>query len=122
VRAQRGIPCASEEYNWGVINPMENQQRMMAQRREEKERPENKEEVFGRGRRDFVPMTNWGQGNIDPDMVKKHKELCDRQYFMGPHWRAKPKPLIYEDLSMEEQFSAHFAPQPKAPTKVNKRF
>lgn len=119
--AQRGIPRASEDYDWQVQNPMENQAKLQMKRREEMH-PEPKEEVHGRGNRDFVPMTNWGQGNIDPDMVKKHKELTDRQFFMGPHWRGKPKPLIYEDLSFEEQLQAHFAPPPIAPKKLNKKY
>ena len=100
---------------------MENHEKVMMRRKEEK-RDEPMEQCHGKGRRDFVPKSNWGQGNLDPDAVKKHKELTDRQYFMGPHWRGKPKPLIYEDLSFEQQMQAHFAPPPIAPKRVKKRY
>ena len=55
---------------------------------------------------------------MDPDVIRTHKELTDRQYFMGPLWRGKPKPLVYGDLSMEEQTLArrqHVVEVPNAP-------
>lgn len=117
----RKVRTASLDYDWDVQNPMENHEKVLIKRREE-QRDEPMEQAHGKGRRDFVPKTNWGPGNIDPDAVKKHKELTDRQYFMGPHWRGKPKPLIYEDLSFEEQMQAHFAPPPITPKRVRKRY
>lgn len=116
---QRMLPKASETYDWSVQNPLENHQ-VVLKRKEEKENPASF--MHGAGHREFVPMTNWGLGNMDPDVVMRHKELTDRQYFMGPHWRGKPKPLLYEDLSFEEQMAAHFVPPPKIKHKVKKRF
>lgn len=107
---QRTLPNASEAYDWGVENPMENHASRI-KRREERESPDS--HSMGAGRRDFVPMANWGNGNMDPDMIKRHKELTDRQFFMGPHWRAKPKPMLLENLSFEEQMHVHFQAKPK---------
>ncbi|KAH8613955.1 hypothetical protein ERJ75_000714400 [Trypanosoma vivax] len=106
----RLIPNASEKFDWDVVNPMENHA-LRIQRRAERESPD----AFphGSGKRDFVPMTNWGYGNMDPDAVMRHKELTDRQHFMGPHWRNKPKPVLLEDLSFEEQMYVQFQSKPK---------
>ncbi|CUI15623.1 Hypothetical protein, putative [Bodo saltans] len=108
----RNVPNASEDYDWDVINPLENHAKRMHKKRSEKASPDAY--PIGEGRRDFVPMTNWGGGNVmDPDVTKKHKELTERQFFMGPTWRAKPKPVMLEDLSFEEQMHMHFQPKPK---------
>ncbi|KAF5224393.1 hypothetical protein ECC02_002649 [Trypanosoma cruzi] len=106
----RLIPNASEKYDWGVSNPLEYHEQRLT-KRSEKESPD----AFphGAGKRDFVPMTNWGYGNMDPDAVMRHKELTDRQHFIGPHWRGKPKPMVLEDLSFEEQLHVHFQSKPK---------
>ena len=121
--ALRNINKASLNYDWAVENPMNDHREMISKtyNKSEKEalRPEFPQ---GEGSRDFVPKTNWGYGNIDPDLIKRHKELTDRQYFMGPHWRGKPKPLIYEDLSFEGQVAAHFTPPTKTPVKPKKRY
>lgn len=119
----RGIPAASMNYDWNVSNPMDHQRQFgeSVKKRHESETP-TPEFPQGQGNRDFVPKTNWGRGNIDPDMVKRNKELTDRQFFMGPHWRGKPKPLIYEDLSFEEQIAAHFTKPPEMPHKIKKNY
>lgn len=116
---QRMLPSASLKYDWGVVNPLEYQTRVM-QRREERQSPD----AFnhGRGNRDFVPMTNWGYGNMDPDAITKHQELLDRQFFMGPHWRDRPKPVPIEDLSFEEELFMHFQPKPKMRKTPKKNF
>ncbi|ESL06485.1 hypothetical protein TRSC58_05840 [Trypanosoma rangeli SC58] len=115
----RLLPSASEKYEWGVVNPLENHERRLT-KRTEKESPD----AFphGAGKRDFVPMTNWGYGNMDPDAVMRHKELTDRQHFMGPHWRGKPKPMVLEDLSFEEQLHVHFQKKPKMKTTPKKHY
>ncbi|CCW59881.1 unnamed protein product [Phytomonas sp. EM1] len=107
---QRLITDASTRYDWGVVNPMENHQRLI-HRREAKKSPDASS--HGSGKRDFVPMTNWGIGNMDPEAVAKHKELTDRQHFMGPHWRNRPKPMVLEELSFEEQVHVQFQKKPK---------
>jgi hypothetical protein len=121
----RGMPDASERYDWDVRNPMESHAKMakINKRIEQTDKPaEHRDQCHGRGKRDFVPITNWGRGNVDPDLAKKQKEQMDRQFFMGPHWRGKPKPLIYEDMSFEEQMVAHLSPAPKIPYKKKKNF
>lgn len=115
----KNLPNASERYDWAVNNPMENHEKII-KRREEKKAPDSV--AMGSGNRDFVPMTNWGYRNMDPDMVKRHKELTDRQYFMGPHWRNKPKPMVLEEYSFEEQLHIQFQPKPKIPKKIRKEF
>ncbi|EPY33315.1 hypothetical protein STCU_01203 [Strigomonas culicis] len=107
---QRLLPSASTRYDWGVVNPLENQEKLM-RRREERQSPDAF--AHSRGKRDFVPMSNWGYGNMDPDAVSKHKELTDRQHFMGPHWRNRAKPMVLEDLSFEEELHVHFQGKPK---------
>ncbi|ORC93832.1 uncharacterized protein TM35_000017090 [Trypanosoma theileri] len=106
----RLLPNASGRYDWGVVNPLQHHEQRI-QQRAEKTSPD----AFphGAGKRDFVPMTNWGYGNMDPDAVMRHKELTDRQHFMGPHWRNKPKPMVLEDLSFEEQLHVQFQSKPK---------
>lgn len=117
---QRLVNNASEQYDWAVENPLENHAKRI-KRRAEKQSPDST--VHGKGNRDFVPMTNWGGGNVmDPDVIKKHKELTDRQHFMGPNWRAKPKPLMVEKLSFEEQMHVHFQPKPKMVKTPKKNF
>lgn len=41
--------------------------------------------------------SNWDAGNADPEDLEKHKQLLDRQYFGGPIWDGKPKPVKAED-------------------------
>lgn len=115
----RLLPNASERYDWCVVNPLENHQRVL-HKRHEKESPD----AFnhGRGKRDFVPMTNWGFRNMDPDAVSRHKELTDRQHFMGPHWRNRPKPMLLEELSFEEQLHVQFQAKPKMRKTPKKHF
>ena len=118
-----GVPMASVRYDWQVANPMDSHEKMaVTNRAANGKRAVHTDEVHGRGKRDFVPMTNWGHGNVDPDLMTKHKEQLDRQHFMGQHWRGKPKPLIYEDMSFEDQVGAHFSAPPKMPVKIKKRF
>ncbi|KAG5494154.1 hypothetical protein JKF63_01989 [Porcisia hertigi] len=116
---QRLLPNASESYDWGVVNPMENHEKLI-RRREERQSPD----AFNhsRGNRDFVPMSNWGYGNMDPDAIAKHKELTDRQHFMGPHWRDRPKPMVLEELSFEEELYVHFQGKPKMRKTPKKHF
>lgn len=36
-----------------------------------------------RGVREEVQFSNWVAGNVDPEDLKRHKELLQRQYFAG---------------------------------------
>jgi hypothetical protein len=49
-------------------------------------------------KRHSVDYSNWHAGNVSPEDLKKHKELLDRQYFMGPFWEGKPKPKSIMDF------------------------
>jgi hypothetical protein len=53
---------------------------------------EETEQVL-RGVREEVEFSNWGAGNIDPEDLKRHKELLKRQYFAGEFWKGKEKPV-----------------------------
>lgn len=116
---QKTLPSASTSYDWGVINPLENHDRQIHMR-SGKSSPDAT--AHSRGKRDFVPMANWGYRNIDPDAVSKHKELMDRQHFVGPHWRNRPRPMVLEELSFEEQMHVHFQPKPKMRKTPKKHF
>jgi hypothetical protein len=76
----------------------------------------------GAGNRDFVPHTNWCRGNLDPDMLVLKKKTLDRQFFMGPHWRNKPKPQNIDDLSVEEGLAKYARGPPQFPTSPQKHF
>lgn len=41
--------------------------------------------------------SNWNAANVDPDELKRHKELLDRQHFKGPFWEGKMKPKSVEE-------------------------
>jgi len=43
-------------------------------------------------KRKFVEFSNWYAANVDPEDLKKHKELLDRQHFRGPMWEGQPMP------------------------------
>jgi hypothetical protein len=43
-------------------------------------------------KRQSVDYSNWHAGNVNPEELKKHKELLDRQHYRGPFWEGKPKP------------------------------
>lgn len=49
----------------------------------------------------FKPdYSNWYAGNVDPQDLKRHKELLDRQHFMGPFWEGRPRnPSILDEES-----------------------
>ena len=46
----------------------------------------------------MVDFSNWYSGNVDPEDLRRHKELLDRQHFGGPVWdgKGRPKSLIEE--------------------------
>lgn len=50
-------------------------------------------------KREAVDFSNWFAGNVDPEDLKKHKELMDRMHFGGPVWegKGKPKSIIDEE-------------------------
>ena len=49
-------------------------------------------------KRETVDFSNWYAGNVDPEDLRRHKELLDRQHFGGPIWAGKklPKSIIEE--------------------------
>ena len=114
------VPAASEKYPWNVINPGENQTRYTRKRHENESNASMGD--TGKGNRDFVPISNWGFGNIDPEMHVLKKQTFDRQYFKGPHWRNKVKPKNIEELSFEESAVMYGRGVPKIPKTPKKHF
>ena len=43
-------------------------------------------------RRSLVDFSNWVAAHVDPEDLKKHRELLDRQHFRGPVWEGKKIP------------------------------
>jgi len=115
----RNLPNASERYNWAIYRPGEPVDVKRTNRLDALSSEMGKKAA---GNRDFVPMTNWGQNNVDPDIRAKHKELTDKQHFMGPHWRNRPLPVNVNDLSFEEQFRMYFRGKPKTRPTPKKHF
>ena len=37
-------------------------------------------------------FSNWFEGNADPELLNKHKELLERQHFAGDYWKDKERP------------------------------
>lgn len=54
--------------------------------------------------RQTTTYSNWHSGNINPDDIKRHRSLLDRQHYSGPLWDGiKPKsivndPTVFMDL------------------------
>ena len=42
-------------------------------------------------KRKLVDFSNWVASNVDPEDLKKHRELLDRQHFRGPMWEGNNK-------------------------------
>jgi hypothetical protein len=116
---QKLLPNASENYDWGVKNPLHNHAKRILHR----EKLNAHEHPFGQGSgRDFVPVSNWDMGNVDPDIQKRHNELTERGFFMGPTWRNRPKPVPIDQLSVEEQFFLHTQAKPVLKKTPKKNF
>lgn len=41
-----------------------------------------------------VDFKNWYVGNSDPEDLKRHKQMLERQYFKGPFWESKKHKLF----------------------------
>lgn len=37
-------------------------------------------------KRKLVDFSNWVAANVDPEDLRRHRELLDRQHFKGPVW------------------------------------
>lgn len=44
--------------------------------------------------REEVQFMNWSEGNVDPDNLKRHKQLLTRQHFGGEFWEGKEIPKM----------------------------
>lgn len=53
-------------------------------------------------KREPVSYSNWYAGNTDPEEMKKHKELLDRQHFSGPFWENREMPKSVLDETFEQ--------------------
>jgi hypothetical protein len=36
-----------------------------------------------------VEFSNWFEGNADPEALRKHKDLLERQHFGGEYWKER---------------------------------
>lgn len=61
--------------------------------------------VPGQGKlRKVSTIVNWNSSNLDPKELNKHRELLDRQHFLGPLWDGiKKKSLYDEPLTITEK-------------------
>lgn len=89
-----------------ITNNQENKEKTQSQEQEEEEEKSsvNKNQtgkyimkdgklVKGEAeRRNLVDFSNWVAANVDPEDLKKHRELLDRQHFRGPVWEGKKIP------------------------------
>lgn len=48
-------------------------------------------------RRKLVDFSNWVAANVDPEDLRRHRELLDRQHFKGPVWEGKKIPTSIMD-------------------------
>ncbi len=55
-------------------------------------------------KRTSVDFSNWHAGNADPEDLRRHKELLDRQHFGGPMWAGKKKPKSIMEEANEPGF------------------
>jgi hypothetical protein len=65
-----------------------------------------------------MDYSNWYAGNVDPQELRRHKELVDRQHYAGPFWENRPRNpslLEYEDLEID-----HVEPEPHPPESLRK--
>ena len=45
-----------------------------------------------------LEYSNWYGANVDPQDLRRHKDLLDRQHYSGPFWEGRPKnPSILEE-------------------------
>ena len=48
----------------------------------------------------FPEYSNWYAGNVDPQDLRRHKDLLDRQHFSGPFWEGRPRnPSIIDEVN-----------------------
>lgn len=63
-------------------------------------------------KREQVEWSNWFAANVDPEDLKRHKELLDRQHFGGPVWKGRPLPksIIDEESPRYEAGTSEINP------------
>ena len=68
------------------------------------ELPKDFEETIEKQRyvREEVEFSNWFDGNVDPEQLRKHKDLLKRQHFTGDYWKDKEIPQSQNKDFMEE--------------------
>lgn len=61
--------------------------------------------VPGEGsKRKLATLINWNSSNLDPNDVKRHRELLDRQHFSGPLWEGiKRTTLLDEPIHIDNE-------------------
>lgn len=49
-----------------------------------------------------MDYSNWYAGNVDPQELRRHKELVDRQHYSGPFWENRPRNPSIIDIENPE--------------------
>mmetsp|Transcript_3155 Transcript_3155/g.6529 ORF Transcript_3155/g.6529 Transcript_3155/m.6529 type:complete len:178 (-) Transcript_3155:817-1350(-) len=65
-----------------------------------------------------MDYSNWYAGNVDPQELRRHKELMDRQHYSGPFWENRPRnPSIIDE---ENPTYDYVPPEPHPPESLRK--
>ena len=79
---------------------------------------DNKMHAGGSEEKFFPEYSNWYGGNVDPQDLRRHKDLLDRQHFSGPFWEGRPKnPSIIDE---ENPVYERVEPQAHPPEELRK--
>ena len=66
----------------------------------------------------FPEYSNWYGGNVDPQDLRRHKDLLDRQHFSGPFWEDRPRnPSIIDEMNPTYE---RVEPEPHPPESLRK--
>lgn len=66
----------------------------------------------------FPEYSNWYGGNVDPQDLRRHKDLLDRQHYSGPFWEDRPRnPSILDE---ENPVYDKIDPEPHPPESLRK--
>ena len=80
--------------------------------------------VEGKGMvREEATFSNWYCSNADPEDLRKHRELMDRQHYRGPQWEGigVPKSVLEEENPVYKKREAEPHPSQYAQEKSGKK-
>jgi len=69
--------------------------------------------------REKATYSNWYCSNADPEDLRRHRELMDRQHYKGPQWEGKsiPKSVMEEKVPKYRHRDPEPHPSEAAPEK-----